>query len=80
MTSRSTVPAFTSWVIRALTFCVLIVAAVCSALYELMLSLDLFISEIWWIAGFLSSLGLFAAAMYMMSAVNEEVESRYMLD
>lgn len=63
-----------------LTFCVLIVAAVCSALYELMLSLDLFISEIWWIAGFISSLGLFAAAMYMMSAVNEEVESRYMLD
>jgi hypothetical protein len=63
-----------------LTFCVLIVAAACSVLYELMLSLDLFISEIWWVTGFISSIGLFASSLYMMSAVNEEVESRYMLD
>ena len=63
-----------------LTFCLLLVSAVCSGLYELILSLDVFISEIWWLAGFVSSFGLFGAALYMMGAVTEEVESRYMLD
>ncbi len=56
------------------------ITAAVSGLYELILSLDLFISPIWWIIGFVASLAFFASAVYMMSAVNEEVESRYMLD
>ena len=54
--------------------------AVCGGLYEFILSLDLFISPIWWIISFVVSLAFFASAVYMMSAVCEEVESRYMLD
>lgn len=54
--------------------------AVTGGLYELMLSLDNFVSEIWWLINFAVSLGFFATVIYMMHAVNEEVESRYMLD
>ena len=54
--------------------------AACGGLYEFILSLDLFISPIWWIISFVVSLAFFGSAVYMMSAVNEEVESRYMLD
>jgi ABC-type multidrug transport system fused ATPase/permease subunit len=56
------------------------ITAAVSGLYEFILSLDLFISPIWWIISFVASLAFFASAVYMMSAVNEEVESRYMLD
>lgn len=55
-------------------------SAAVGGLYEFILSLDLFISPIWWIISFAVSLAFFASAVYMMSAVNEEVESRYMLD
>lgn len=56
------------------------ISAAAGGLYEFILSLDLFISPIWWIISFAVSLAFFASAVYMMSAVNEEVESRYMLD
>ncbi len=56
------------------------VTAVTGGLYELMLSLDNLVSEIWWLVNFIASGCFFASAVYMMSAVNEEVESRYMLD
>jgi len=55
-------------------------AAVSGGLYEFILSLDLFISPIWWIINFAVCGAFFVSALYMMSAVNEEVESRYMLD
>ncbi|MBQ4140076.1 MAG: hypothetical protein IJD70_01960 [Clostridia bacterium] len=54
--------------------------AVTGGLYELILSLDNLVSEVWWLLNFAVSLGFFASALYMMSAVGEEVESRYMLD
>lgn len=55
-------------------------ASVSGGLYEFILSLDLFISPIWWIINFAVCGAFFVSALYMMSAVNEEVESRYMLD
>ena len=55
-------------------------AAVSGGLYEFILSLDLFISPIWWIINFVVCGAFFVSSLYMMSAVNEEVESRYMLD
>lgn len=61
-------------------FAFAVITTVIAGLYEFILSLDLFISPIWWIISFVSSLAFFACAVYMMSAVNEEVESRYMLD
>ncbi len=57
-----------------------VLATVTGALYEFILSLDILISEIWWLINFAASLGFFGSTLYMMSAVNEEVESRYMLD
>lgn len=54
--------------------------AVSGGLYELMISLNNFVSEIWWLVNFAVSLGFFACVVYMASAVNEEAESRYMLD
>lgn len=55
-------------------------ASVSGGLYEFILSLDLFISPIWWIINFVVCGAFFVSSLYMMSAVNEEVESRYMLD
>ncbi len=55
-------------------------AAVSGGLYEFMLSLDLFISPIWWIINFAVCGAFFVSSLYMIGAVNEEVESRYMLD
>lgn len=55
-------------------------AAVSGGLYEFILSLDLFISPIWWIINFAVCGAFFVSSLYMMGAVNEEVESRYMLD
>ncbi len=49
-------------------------------LYELILSFDNLLSEIWWLINFCVSAAFFASAVYMMYAVSEEVESRYMLD
>ena len=63
-----------------LAFALSILTAVISALYELILSLDKLISEVWWLVCFACSIAFFASALHMMSAVNEEVESRYMLD
>ncbi len=57
-----------------------ILATVTGGLYELILSLDILISEVWWLINFVASGCFFASTLYMMSAVNEEVESRYMLD
>lgn len=54
--------------------------AVTGGLYEFIISLDNFVSEIWWLVNFAVSLGFFACVIYMTSAVNEEAESRYMLD
>ena len=54
--------------------------AVIGGLYELILSFDNFVSEMWWLVNFAVSLGFFATVVYMTNAVNEEVESRYMLD
>lgn len=56
------------------------IAAVIGGLYEFIISLDNFASEIWWLINFAVSLGFFACVVYMVNAVNEEVESRYMLD
>jgi len=55
-------------------------ATVSGGLYEFILSLDLFISPIWWIINFVVCGAFFVSSLYMMNAVNEEVESRYMLD
>lgn len=55
-------------------------ATVSGALYELVLSFDVFISEIWWLINFALSGCFFASVFYMTNSVNEEVESRYMLD
>ena len=63
-----------------LAFALSILTAVISALYELILSLDKLISEVWWLVCFACSIAFFASALHMMGAVNEEVESRYMLD
>ncbi len=49
-------------------------------LYELILSLNMLISELWAIINFIVSGCFFASSLYMMNAVCEEVESRYMLD
>lgn len=57
-----------------------VLASVSGGLYEFILSLDLFISPIWWIINFVVCGAFFVSSLYMMSAVNEEVESRYMLD
>lgn len=57
-----------------------VVTAVSGGLYELILSFDNLISEVWWLVNFACSLAFFASALHMMSAINEEVESRYMLD
>jgi hypothetical protein len=57
-----------------------VLVAVSGGLYEFVLSLDLFISPIWWIINFAVCGAFFVSSLYMMSAVNEEVESRYMLD
>ena len=54
--------------------------ALSGGLYELIISFDLFISPIWWIFNFVISGIFFVSAIYMIGAVNEEVESRYMLD
>ncbi|MBO5967346.1 MAG: hypothetical protein J6S14_02475 [Clostridia bacterium] len=64
------------------TVCLVIAAfaAVSGGLYEFILSLDLFISPIWWIINFVVCGAFFVSSLYMMNAVNEEVESRYMLD
>lgn len=56
------------------------VTAVCGGLYELVLSFDTFISPIWWIVNLIASLAFFGISFYMLDAVSEEVESRYMLD
>lgn len=55
-------------------------AALSGGLYEFILSLNLFISPIWWIINFAVCGAFFVSSLYMMGAVNEEVESRYMLD
>ncbi len=65
-------------VTACLVFAVL--ATVSGGLYELILSFDIFISEIWWLINFVISGCFFASAVYMANAVNEEAESRYMLD
>jgi hypothetical protein len=57
-----------------------LLTAVIGGLYELILSFDLFISPIWWIFNFAASAIFFVSSLYMFGAVNEEVESRYMLD
>ncbi len=64
------------------TVCLVIaaLASVSGGLYEFILSLDLFISPIWWIINFVVCGAFFVSSLYMMNAVNEEVESRYMLD
>lgn len=64
------------------TLCLIcaVLTAITGGLYELILSLDLFISELWWIINFVVSACFFASALNMMLAVCEEVESRYMLD
>lgn len=64
------------------TLCLVLGAltAVVGGLYELILSLDKLISEVWWLVNFVCSIAFFASAFHMMGAVNEEVESRYMLD
>ncbi len=64
------------------TVCVVFaaLATLSGGLYELILSLDNFISEIWWLINFVVSGCFFGSVFYMMNAVNEEVESRYMLD
>jgi RsiW-degrading membrane proteinase PrsW (M82 family) len=64
------------------TVCLVIaaLASVSGGLYEFILSLDLFISPIWWIINFVVCGVFFVSSLYMMNAVNEEVESRYMLD
>ncbi len=49
-------------------------------LYELILSFDMIISELWWMINLVLCVSFFASSAYMMSAVCEEVESRYMLD
>jgi hypothetical protein len=54
--------------------------ALSGGLYELIISFDLFISPIWWVFNFIISGIFFVSAIYMIGAVNEEVESRYMLD
>ena len=54
--------------------------AVSGGLYELILSFDVFISPIWWIFNMIVSLAFFGTSFYMLDAVTEEVESRYMLD
>lgn len=56
------------------------IAAIIGGLYELIISFDLFISGMWWIFGFLASLAFAGTAFYMMNAITEEAESRYMLD
>lgn len=57
-----------------------VITMLTGGLYELMLSFDIFISEVWWLINFVVS-GIFCGtSIYMMSAVCEEVESRYMLD
>ena len=63
-----------------LAFALVILTAVSGGLYELILSLDILISEVWWLVNFACSIAFFASALHMMSALNEEVESRYMLD
>jgi len=64
------------------TLCLILGAltAVVGGLYELILSLDKLISEVWWLINFVCSVAFFASALHMMGAVSEEVESRYMLD
>ncbi len=49
-------------------------------LYELVLSFDVLVSELWWLINFVASGCFFASSLYMLNAVVEEVESRYMLD
>ena len=56
------------------------VTAVVGGLYELILSFGGIISEIWWMLNLVISVAFFATSIYMTMAVNEEVESRYMLD
>ncbi len=57
-----------------------ILAMLTGGLYELILSFDVLISELWWMINLAASAILCVSAVYMMSAVCEEVESRYMLD
>ena len=56
------------------------VTALVGGLYELILSFGGIISEVWWMLNLAVSIAFFATGVYMTMAVNEEVESRYMLD
>lgn len=57
-----------------------VVVALIGGLYELILSFGGIVSEVWWMLNLAVSVGFFATSVYMAAAVNEEVESRYMLD
>lgn len=58
-----------------------VVSAIASGLYELMITFpNELVGQVWWMVAFLISGVLFAASLAMSKSINEEVESRYMLD